>query len=991
MGYFGSWVIYLIISSSLNLGATASNSNETDRLALLAFKANILDDPFEIMPLWNDSAHFCEWYGVTCSSRHQRVTQLRLLSLKLRGSIPPHIGNLSFLHILELTNNDLIHQIPEEIGALKRLKVLDLMNNSLGGEIPVNLSRCSQLRSLILSNNKLEGVIPIELGRLSKLQSLGASKNNLTGTIPLSLGNLTLLQDLRLAFNSITGWIPTTLGSLNRLTSLVLGFSNLYGEVPSSIFNLSSLEMIDIGGNKLSGHLPPSLFNTLPKLFYFSVALNQFSGPIPVSLSNASNLQFLQLLSNKFEGKVPSTQNLHGLVVFRIYKNQLGSGARGQDDLSFLCSLTNATSLTNLQVHGNSFGGMFPTCITNLSSQLQWFTMDNNYIHGSIPQEIDNLKGLQILSISNNLFTGIIPPTIGNLGNLIFLYLDHNNLLGLIPFSFGKLSKLVSLDLSFNSLEGAIPLSLKSCTFLQRLNLSNNKLNGSIPTQILQMPSLSLYLMLSDNQLSGPLPEEVGKLMNLYMFDVSANRLSGELPDSLGECTSMQILGLYSNSFQGSIPSSWGLMRGLQVLDLAYNNLSGLVPNNGVFTNASATSLQGNSRLCGGIPQFHLSECRSSHVDRKNRTLSLKLKIIITTVAGLVVVLLGLILCVRGIVRMKRRKTKAGVIVAQSDHHALQFVSYGDIHRATNSFSKENMFGMGSFGQVYRGILHKGGEVVAIKVLKLDRLGAAKSFVTECEALRNIKHKNLVKLITVCSSVDYQGNEFKALIYEFMSNGSLQEWLHPIAVKEENTIPGKLSLVKRLGIAIDVASVLEYVHHEVGTPLVHCDIKTSNILLDSDFSGRLSDFGLAKFLVGRGLDQPSSSGGVRGTVGYAPPEYGIGNEVSIEGDVYSYGIVLLEMLTGKRPTDEMFREGLSLHLYAKMASPDGILNILDPSLREFDERDLHSRRSIAVLDCLVSLVEIGVECSLESPAQRMKTRIITTKLHKIRDDLLIGK
>ncbi|KAL8162303.1 hypothetical protein V2J09_013792 [Rumex salicifolius] len=978
LGYFPAWFIsYLLICSSLFV-ATATNSNETDRLALLAFKAKIIDDPFKMMLSWNDSTHFCEWYGVTCGSRHQRVTQLSLLSLKLGGSISPHIGNLSFLHILQLTNNNLVHQIPEEIGGLQRLKVLNLMNNSLGGEIPLNLSRCSQLRSLILSNNKLEGVIPTELGLLSKLQSFGASKNNLVGSVPLSLGNLTLLEELMLSFNNFTGKIPKTLGSLNHLTRLAVG-SNLYGEVPSSIFNLSSLEFIELGGNQLHGRLPPSLFNTLPNLYYFSVSINQFSGPIPVSLSNASNLQLLQLQLNEFEGNVPSLENLRQLAVFSVYGNQLGSGARGQDDLSFLCSLTNATFLIALQMDNNSFAGMFPQCITNLSSQLQVLTIFNNYIHGSIPREIDSLSGLQSLSISNNSFTGIIPPIIGNLGNLTILYLDGNRFSGLIPLSIGKLSKLLSLDLSSNSLEGTIPSTLQNCTSLQSLGLSNNKLNGSIPTQILQMPSLSLYLMLSHNQLSGSLPEEVGKLTNLYMLDVSANRLSGEIPDSLGECTSMEFLGLYSNSFRGAIPSSWSSMRGLQVLDLAYNNLSGeipeflasfkdlimlnisfnylqgLVPNSGVFTNASATFLQGNNRLCGGIPQFHLPKCRSSH-DRKSTRLSLKLKVVIATVAGLVIV--GLLLCVFGIV-WKLRQTNERVMVAQLDHPAVQFVSFGDIHRATYGFSKENMIGIGSFGEVYRGVVHEGGEVVAIKVLKLDRLGATKSFVAECEALRNIRHKNLVKLLTVCSSADYQGNEFKALIYEFMPNGSLEEWLHPPGTREENMTPRKLGVSKRLSIAIDVASLLEYVHHELGTPLVHCDIKPSNILLDGDLSGRVSDFGLAKFLADSGgSDQPSSSVGVRGTVGYAPPA-------------------------------SFFLRHTYIHICSLHLKwfDGGVFDILDPSLQE---QDLNSRRSLRVMDCLVSVIKIGVACSLESPAERMKTRIITTKLHKIKDDLFNG-
>ena len=217
--------------------------------------------------------------------------------------------------------------------------------------------------------------------------------------------------------------------------------------------------------------------------------------------------------------------------------------------------------------------------------------------------------------------------------------------------------------------------------------------------------------------------------------------------------------------------------------------------------------------------------------------------------------------------RNSKRKSIALVLPGEQ----LINISYGDLYRAINGFSPDNMIGCGGFSSVYKGSLIQVGKPLAVKVLNLDKKGAAKSFKVECRALRNIRHRNLVKVLTYCSSIDYKGNEFKALVYEFMEKGNLEKWLHSNLVDRENS--NNLSILQRLNVAIDVANSLHYLHDLCEIPIIHCDLKPSNVLLNDDMVAHLSDFGLARlFSTNHDSSQTQTSTiGIKGTVGYAAP------------------------------------------------------------------------------------------------------------------------
>ncbi|MED6156536.1 hypothetical protein PIB30_015189 [Stylosanthes scabra] len=506
-------------------------------------------------------------------------------------------------------------------------------------------------------------------------------------------------------------------------------------------------------------------------------------------------------------------------------------------------------------------------------------------------------------------------------------------------------------------------------------------------------------------------------LKTLGTLDVSQNHLSKKIPETIGECASLEYLYLQGNSFDGIIPLSLANLKGLQQLDLSRNQLSGTIPQelqnisvlvyfnasfnmlegevpmNGVFRNAREVSLSGNGKLCGGVSNLRLPPCPSK-ATKKTRHHGFKTWMIVVTICS--AVFLILLSSILAFLFRRRRRGKASI---DSTNEKLPRVSYQNLYNATNGFSTGNLIGSGGYGSVYKGLLDSSENIVAVKVLNLQVKGAHKSFMAECNALRNIRHRNLAKIITSCSSVDYKGNDFKALVYEYMSSGSLDKWLHPDG--ECSNRLRTLNLWQRLEAIMDVASALHYLHYECEQPVIHCDLKPSNVLLGDNMAAHVSDFGLARLISaidGNSQNQTSTSG-IKGTIGYAPPEYGTSSQVSIEGDSYSFGILVLEMLTGKRPTDEMFKDGCSLHDYVHDALPNNILKIVDatllskmdeeiPTITIAEEEDNHIENAGHLQsnaeNWLFSLFKIGLACSVDPPRERMNMMQVNRELNIIK-------
>ncbi|XP_042514351.1 LRR receptor-like serine/threonine-protein kinase EFR [Macadamia integrifolia] len=925
--------------------------NETDRLALQEFKKQIYD-PYGALSSWNDSIHFCNWMGITCGHRHQqRVIKLDLQGKGLGGNISPFIGNLTFLRFLSIANNSFHGNIPQEIGNLIQLQYIGFQNNTLDGELPISLANCTRLIQIWFSYNNLVGKIPVELFKsMSKLEIIALYFNSLAGELPASFGNISSIRVISLSENKLHGSIPESFGQLKSLFFLSLDQNKLSGMIPLSLYNLSSLEVISLTQNKLYGSLPRDIGLTLPNLLDLAIGDNLFFGSIPNSISNISTLEALDLGGNNFIGPIPNNLgNLQNLQEFLIFDNQFGVGE--SDDLDFVNSLLNCTHLEVLELRSNGFKAHIPNFKANLSTQLSHLHLGGNQIYGTIPVGIENLVNLTDLGIEYNFLEGNIPFSIGKLTKLQRLFLGANRLSGQIPSSIGNLTLLYGLHLEQNYLNASIPSSIRYCQQLQHLTLYNNNLQGPIPKQLFLISTLTISLDLSYNFLVGTLPTEISNLKSLSVLNISHNKLSGEIPSTIGDCNSLEHLSMESNFFEGTIPQSLTLLKGLQDLDLSQNNLSGQIPkdlqnllalqslnlsfNNlegevpteGIFGNASAILVNGNDKLCGGIAKLHLPACTNYGSTKREK--SNALRTILAIIGGIL--------------------------------------------------------GSGSFGSVYKGIIGQDETIVAVKVLNLQNPRVYKSFMAECEALRNIRHRNLVKIITSCSSLDSKGKDFKALVFEFMPNGSLDDWLH--LPMEAHNHSRNLSLLQRINIAIDVASALDYLHCHCYATIVHCDLKPSNILIDSDMTAHVGDFGLARLLLVPDENSPqaqTSTIGIKGSIGYVAPEYGMGGKATIQGDVFSYGILLLEMFIGKRPTDQMFTDDLNLHNFARAALPIHMMQILDPTLLPTEEQseaieevainitEGSSHRTDKLQDCIASIIEIALQCSEESPKERMK-------------------
>nr|TKV99571.1 hypothetical protein SEVIR_8G052500v2 [Setaria viridis] len=631
-------------------------------------------------------------------------------------------------------------------------------------------------------------------------------------------------------------------------------------------------------------------------------------------------------------------------------------------------SLGNLTFLRRLVLSKNAFTGEISLSITRLR-RLQILILTNT-LRGMIPN-FANSSSLKNLQLANNVLVGQFPDLPYHLQHL---ELEYNGLTGTIPASLANITTLTTqgwefmnssanctrlhhISLASNHLEGPVPKSLGNLSNqLQVLYLGKNKLSGGFPSGIENLPNL-VALAIHDNQFTGELPKWLGTLKGLQIMGLSRNNFTGFIPSSLSNLTinlsfltltNLEIFGiptiiqidLSSNNLDGQLPREvvpLGSLHLLEQLDLSFNHLQGEVPTQGIFRNVTALRIDGNQELCGGALELHLLACPVIPVRSRKKKHSIVPKVAIPLAS---IVLLVIVISV---MVFWKGKQKANFLSMPSFHSKFPKVSYSDLARATEGFSGSNLIGKGRYSCVYQGKLFQDRTVVAVKVFSLET-GAQKSFVTECNSLRNLRHLNLVPILTACSSSDSEGNDFKALVYKFMPRGDLHALLYSAQNNANTSTSNRTTLAQRLCIVVDVAGALEYLHHSSQGTIVHCDLKPRNILLDNNMTAHIGDFGLARFKVDSAASSfadsiSASSIGIKGTIGYVAPE--------------------------KRPTDDMFKDRLNIVRFVEMNFPDRILQIMDPDL-------------------------VGLSCANPSPNERMDMQRVAAGLHGIKEAYLRG-
>ncbi|KAJ8767945.1 hypothetical protein K2173_020885 [Erythroxylum novogranatense] len=936
--------LFCLITVLIEVSGQESPKLVKEKVSLLMFKSGVVEDPQGALETWNSwNAQVCNWTGVTCNNASDDITKLDLSGLSLVGRISSALANLSSLTILDLSMNFFQGRIPAEFGYLFQLKQISLSFNMLQGNVPGEFGSIPGLKYLDLSSNQLGGHIPLALfcNESSPLEYIDMSNNSLTGEIPLK-------GECKLA----------------KLKYLMLWSNGLVGQVPQALANYSKLEWLDLETNMLSGELPSGVVRNLPHLNLLYLSSNNFLShesntnlePFFASLVNLSSLRELELAGNGLAGEIPSI---------------IG-------DLSYLVLI---------HIDRNSIYGSIPPEISKLVN-LTFLNLSSNLLNGTIPTELCRMQRLERVYLSNNSLSGEIPSALGNSSHLGLLDLSKNKLSGSIPDSFANLSQLRRLLLYDNELSGNIPPSLGKCINLEILDLSWNRISGIIPSEVAALRSLKLYLNLSGNHLDGPIPVELSKMDMVLAIDLSSNNLSGTIPPQLGSCIALEHLKLSGNVLEGTLPASIGQLPYLTELDVSSNQLSGQIPtslqasptlkqlnfsfnrfsgsisNKGAFSFLTVDSFLGNNRLCGTISG--MSHCRKKLASSS---------VIVPTLMALLAASLICFLTYY-ILRWSKIRRQLAIFnredVEEEANEAEEFkypkVSYLQLIEATGGFSASNLIGWGRFGHVYKGVLQDNTKI-AVKVLNLKKGGEiSDSFKRECQVLKRARHRNLIRIITICSKPD-----FKALVLPLASNGSLERHLYP-----NNGLNSDLDLVQLVSICSDVAEGISYLHHFSPVRVMHCDLKPSNILLDDDMTALVTDFGISKLV--KGVDEynsPSDSVSFSstndllcGSIGYIPPEYGIGKRASTQGDVYSYGVILLEIITGG---DQLIHYPSKLNPIIQQA----ILRCSSPIIPAYFD-GIWS-------EVIVELIELGLMCTQHNPSTRPSMLDVAQEMGRLKE------
>ncbi|VAI71359.1 unnamed protein product [Triticum turgidum subsp. durum] len=965
---------------------SSSWSLNSDGRALLALSKNLIL-PSSIKSSWNASDTTpCNWTGISCGKRNN-VVSLDLTSSGVSGSLGVQIGLLKYIQVIILLNNSISGPIPQELGNCSMLEQLDLSENFLSGEIPESLSNLKKLSSLSLYTNSLSGEIPEGLFKNQFLQDVYLNENKLSGSIPLSVGETTSLRSFWLMHNALSGGLPDSIGNCTKLEELYLLDNRLSGSLPKTLSYVKGLKVLDATGNSFTGDIDFSFENC--KLEKFILSFNQMRGGIPARLGNCSSLTELALVNNSFSGQIPASLGLlSNLTLLMLSQNSLSG--------SIPPEIGNCRLLEWLELDHNMLEGTVPKELANLRHLQKLFLFENrltgefpediwsirylrsvliysNGFTGKLPLKLAELKLLENITLFDNFFTGVIPPGLGVNSPLQQIDFTNNSFTGGIPPYICSRKRLRVLILGFNLLNGSIPSNVADCPGLERIILKNNDLTGPIP-HFRNCARLG-YMDFSHNSLSRDIPASLGKCINTTMINWSGNKLVGPIPPEIGNLVNLGVLNLSQNSLHGALPAQVSSCSKLYILDLSFNSLhgsalmtlvmllelqlggnilGGSIPSSlGKLIKLIALNLSSNGLFSGPVPEYLLKFLNSTPssfngnsglcVSCHDSDSSCKRSDVLKPCGG------------SGKKGIKRRfknrdsKTKSEETISNLLEGSSSKLN--EIIEKTENFDDKYVIGTGAHGTVYKATLNS-GEVFAIKKLAISaRSSSYKSMIRELKTLGKVRHRNLIKLKEF-----WVRGDSGFILYDFMEHGSLYDVLHRIRTPS-------LDWSMRYNIALGTAHGLAYLHHDSVPAIIHRDIKPSNILLNKDMVPRIADFGIAKI-----MDQCSAapqSTGVVGTTGYMAPELAFSTRNSIKTDVYSYGVVLLELITGKTAVDPSFPENMDIVGWVPHAlnGTEQIGPVCDPAL-------LDEVYSTVEMEEVRKVLRLALRCTANEPSRR---------------------
>uniref|UniRef100_A0A0E0KRS7 Protein kinase domain-containing protein n=1 Tax=Oryza punctata TaxID=4537 RepID=A0A0E0KRS7_ORYPU len=755
---------------------------------------------------------------------------------------------------------------------------------------------------LSLQGLGLSGDIAAEpLCRVPGLAVLSLASNTFNQSVPLELSRCATLVSLNLSSAGLWGPLPDQLAMLASLASLDLSGNDIEGQVPPGLAALRGLQVLDLGGNRLSGVLHPALFRNLTGLHFLDLSKNQFlESELPPELGEMAGLRWLFLQGSGFTGGIP--ENLLQLEQLEVL------------DLSM-----------------NSLTGALPPAFGHNFRKLLSLDLSQNGFSGPFPNEIDKCVMLQRFQVQGNGFTGELPAGLWSLPDLRVIRAENNRFSGRLPELSAAASRLEQVQVDNNSFSGEIPRSIGMVRTMYRFTASANQLAGSLPDTLCDSPAMSI-INVSGNSLSGDIPEFTS-CRRLVSLSLSGNALTGPIPASLGGLPVLTYIDVSSNGLTGAIPAELQSLK-LALLNVSYNHLTGRVPPSLVSGVLPAVFLQGNPGLCGGPGLPANGGCDAPPSTNHHQGLALA-----ATVASFVT---GVLLMALGAFAVCRRLHGGGDTTKLVLFYPIKIT--GDELLA--ALHDKNVIGRGAFGKVYLIELQDGQNVAAKKLIGSGNQ-TFRAVKNHMKILGKIRHKNIARLLGFCYS---QGGEV-SVIYEHLKMGSLQD----LICAPKFTVGWN----DRLRIAIGVAQGLVYLHHDYTIRLLHRDLKSSNVLLGDDFEPKVAGIGIDR-VVGDKAYRSSLASDLNYSC-YIAPEVNYTKKPTHLMDVYSFGVILLELITGKPAEQPASDDSVDIVRWVRRR-----INVTDGSSQILDPVDV----SHAAQQGMQAALELALRCTSVMPDQR---------------------